>query len=84
MLSWKHSYQIGAGDSLKVLCVEPTKNLPGQHSVPARVVGYPKVTRWAPSGLVLRSCDYGLVEGEPRLQAVPVDEFTNGMVVRAL
>ena len=28
--------------------------------------------------------DYGLVESEPGLRAVPVDEFTDGMIVRAL
>jgi hypothetical protein len=29
-------------------------------------------------------CDHGPVEGYPGLRAVPFDEFTNGMVVRAL
>jgi hypothetical protein len=30
------------------------------------------------------SRDYGLIEGEPRLRAVPVDEFANGVIVRPL
>ena len=30
------------------------------------------------------SRDYGLIESQPRLRAVPVDEFANGVIVRPL